>query len=574
MDLRLRSVEMKNSGAFRWGAIFWVVCVGIPLFAGQGLRAASLSEGASVVVLYNQNVPDSLAVAEHYAAKRGVPKEQLVGLDLPKGETVSRQVFTDQLENPLRKRFRDESWFEFDFEVIPASRERVGQVIQSIKKATVRYLAICYGVPLRIQPDADFKEDGSDKLRIELRRNEAAVDSELAVLPLDPKQRRIYGPLSNPVYGATNAVSIRPEMGILMVSRLDGPTVEIAKGLVDLAMEAEEDGLWGRAYFDLRGITSGEYKLGDDWIARAAEFSRQVGLETYVDNEGSTFPATLPMSHIGLYAGWYDTHVSGPFSLPDVDFMPGAVGYHLHSYSAQTIRSKSQHWVGPLLDRGVTATMGCVYEPYLALTPNLELFFSRLFLGYGFAEAAYASQQAVSWQTTVVGDPLYRPFAKPLNMLQADLAAKKSRLTEWLGMMNVNRALLNNTPVGEVAKLMSSDTGVQMSAVLTEKLADLYREDGQREQSEEIYRRALKLKPNRHQALRIRLRLAAMLRIDQAGAAAVKACLAIAEKHPDYVGVVDLLKDALVIARRTDEVDLVSKVEALLSPLVESKDAK
>jgi predicted Zn-dependent protease len=159
-------------------------------------------------------------------------------------------------------------------------------------------------------------------------------------------------------------------------------------------------------------------------------------------------------------------------------------------------------------------------------------------------------------------------------MLQADLAAKKSRLTEWLGMMNVNRALLNNTPVGEVAKLMSSDTGVQMSAVLTEKLADLYREDGQREQSEEIYRRALKLKPNRHQALRIRLRLAAMLRIDQAGAAAVKACLAIAEKHPDYVGVVDLLKDALVIARRTDEVDLVSKVEALLSPLVESKDAK
>jgi tetratricopeptide (TPR) repeat protein len=218
--------------------------------------------------------------------------------------------------------------------------------------------------------------------------------------------------------------------------------------------------------------------------------------------------------------------------------------------------------------------MGCVYEPYLALTPNLELFFSRLFLGYGFAEAAYASQQAVSWQTTVVGDPLYRPYAKPLNMLQADLAAKKSQLTEWLGMLNVNRALLNDTPVGEVAKLMSSDTGVQMSAVLTEKLADLYREDGQREQSEETYRRALKLKPNRQQALRIRLRLAAMLRIDQAGAAAVKACLAIAEKHSDYVGLVDLLKNALVMARQADELDLVAKVEALLSPLVEVKDAK
>ena len=293
-----------------------------------------------------------------------------------------------------------------------------------------------------------------------------------------------------------------------------------------------------------------------------------------MDNEGPTFPATLPVSHIGLYAGWYDTHVSGPFSLPSVEFMPGAVGYHLHSFSARTIRSKSQHWVGPLLDRGVTATMGCVYEPYLALTPNLELFFSRLFLGYGFAEAAYASQQAVSWQTTVVGDPLYRPYAKPLNMLQADLAAKKSRLTEWLGMMNVNRALLNDTPVGEVAKLMSADTGVQMSAVLTEKLADLYREDGQRGLSEETYRRSLKLKPSRQQALRIRLRLAAMLRMDQAGSTSVEACLEIAEKHPDYVGLVNLLKDALVMARRTDEEALVTKVEAVLNPLVKDQESK
>jgi uncharacterized protein (TIGR03790 family) len=571
MDLRLKSVEMKNCGAFSLSAFWGSTCFGILLFAAQALGAASLSEGASVVVVYNQNIPDSLAVAEHYAAKRGVPKEQLVGLDLPKGETVSRQVFTDQLENPLRKRFRDERWFEFDFEVIPASRERVGQVIQSIKKATVRYLAICYGVPLRIQADSEFKEEGSDKIRIELRRNEAAVDSELATMPLDPKQRRIYGPLSNPVYGTTNSLSIRPEMGILMVSRLDGPTAEIAKGLVDRAMEAEEDGLWGRAYFDLRGITSGEYKIGDDWIARAAEFSRQIGLETYVDTEDSTFPATLPMSHVGLYAGWYDTHVSGPFRLPTVDFMPGAIAYHLHSFSAQTIRSKNQHWVGPLLDRGVTATMGCVYEPYLALTPNLEVFFFKLYLGFGFAEAAYASQQAVSWQTTVVGDPLYRPYAKPLNFLQAELNAKKSRLVEWLGMLNVNRALLNGTPPEEVAQLMSAEAGVQMSPVLMEKLADIYREEGQREQSAETYRRALKLKPGSQQALRIRLRLAAMLGMDQAGVPAVEACLKVAEKHPDYVGLVDLLKNALVIARRTNEEGLVGKVEALLNPLVEAQ---
>jgi len=37
---------------------------------------------------------------------------------------------------------------------------------------------------------------------------------------------------------------------------------------------------------------------------------------------------------------------------------------------------------------------------------------------------------------------------------------------------------------------------------------------------------------------------------------------------------VDLLKNALVMARQADELDLVAKVEALLSPLVEVKDAK
>lgn len=541
---------------------------------GSGLYGASVNEGESVVLVYNTNVSESLAVAEHYAAKRGVPESQLVGLDLPKGETLSRQDYTAKLEEPLRKRFRDEDWFEFDFEVVPATRERVGQVLQIIKKASVRYLTLCYGVPLRIQPDKDFPEEGSEKIRIELRRNEAAVDSELALLPLDPKQRRIFGPLNNPAYGATNAAMIRPEMGVLMVARLDGPSPEIAKGLVDKAVQAEEDGLWGRSYFDIRGITSGEYKLGDDWITRAAEFSRQVGIETYVDNEGATIPKTFPLSHVGLYAGWYDANVSGPFSLPSFEFMPGAIAYHLHSFSAQTIRSTSQHWVGPLLARGATATMGCVYEPYLALTPNLELFFSRIFLGFSFAEAAYAGSQALSWQTTVVGDPLYRPFAKPLTMLQADLASKKSPLTQWLGLMNVNRALINATPEAKVVELMAADATVQLSPILMEKLADLYRTTGDEAKSEAAYKRILELKPAPAQALRVRLRLAAMFRVEDRGGEAVEAYLSVANHHPNYPGLENLLRDALVMAKRLKESESswIEKVEAALKPFSSNND--
>ena len=77
------------------------------------------------------------------------------------------------------------------------------------------------------------------------------------------------------------------------------------------------------------------------------------------------------------------------------------------------MRSTTQNWVGPLIAHGADATMGCVYEPYLALTPHVDIFTRRLLDGDSFAEAAYACQPGLSWMTTVVGDPLYQPFQTP-----------------------------------------------------------------------------------------------------------------------------------------------------------------
>jgi uncharacterized protein (TIGR03790 family) len=55
-------------------------------------------------------------------------------------------------------------------------------------------------------------------------------------------------------------------------------------------MQAETNGLWGRAYFDLRGLTNGDYKKGDDWLRGAAEAARRYGFETVVDDRPETFP--------------------------------------------------------------------------------------------------------------------------------------------------------------------------------------------------------------------------------------------------------------------------------------------
>lgn len=515
---------------------------------GASVPAGESAENESVVVVFNQNLPDSEAVAQHYAAKRRIPKNQILGLDLPDKETVSRAVFQKKLQLPLAAIFRERGWFEFE----NPAEEKAEEAVPQVKKSSIRYLTLCYGVPLRIQSDRTIQEEGMEELPPEMRRNQAAVDSELATLP---NPLKLYGCRPNPVYGATNSLTIRPENGILMVARLDGPSPQIAKRLVDKAVAAEQNGLWGRAYFDLRGLESGEYKLGDDWIAHAAALSRHLGFETYEDRNPGTFPATLPISHAALYAGWYDAHVSGPFRRGEVEFMPGAVAYHLHSYSAWTVRSKTERWVGPLLEAGATATMGCVYEPYLDLSPHLHIFFESLFRGFSFGEAAYASQLALSWQTTVVGDPLYRPFAN-LPALQVKLQRENSPLLEWLILLNINRAIASQISIDQVFESIKNDADAQKkirkSAVLTEKLGDLLYEQEKRDEAVNQYRQALQRKPSPQQDIRIGQRLATLLQETGEEDEAVSVYLNLIERHPGFPGRTEMLRKAGNFAEKLD----------------------
>jgi hypothetical protein len=79
-----------------------------------------------------------------------------------------------------------------------------------------------------VLPDPDLTEPGLESLADALRRNEAAVDTELAVLPQFQRAPRLTGPLPNPGYGATNRPSWDRHRGLLLVARLDGPDVQVA----------------------------------------------------------------------------------------------------------------------------------------------------------------------------------------------------------------------------------------------------------------------------------------------------------------------------------------------------------
>ncbi|MDB6024536.1 MAG: hypothetical protein JWM68_759, partial [Verrucomicrobiales bacterium] len=64
---------------------------------------ADASAGESVVVIFNSLMPESKEIAEHYAKVRQVPEKQLLGLELPKTETMTRDQFHSDLQKPLLK---------------------------------------------------------------------------------------------------------------------------------------------------------------------------------------------------------------------------------------------------------------------------------------------------------------------------------------------------------------------------------------------------------------------------------------------------------------------------------------
>ena len=67
---------------------------------------------ANVLVLANSRDPDSLALARHYLAARGVPEANLVALPLPTEETISRAQFTAELWEPLTDWLRAQQWVD------------------------------------------------------------------------------------------------------------------------------------------------------------------------------------------------------------------------------------------------------------------------------------------------------------------------------------------------------------------------------------------------------------------------------------------------------------------------------
>jgi tetratricopeptide (TPR) repeat protein len=274
------------------------------------------------------------------------------------------------------------------------------------------------------------------------------------------------------------------------------------------------------------------------------------------------------MSQIAVYCGWYDANVSGPFTRTNVEFMPGAFAYHLHSTSAMEIRNPSRFWVGPFLAKGATATMGAVDEPYLDGTPEVAVFVARwLYEGFTFGEAAYASQPVLSWQITFVGDPLYSPLRKSAETLHQQLTAQHNPLLEWSFLRLVNLNLARGRAPGIMANYLEQVPLLKQSAVLTEKLADIYDSLGKPSSALETYEAALQRHPSPEQRVRLRLILGQKLAAAGKDQEAFDDYAQLLHEMPDYPEPIDIYRQLHILAVKMGKKDEAAKYQDLIHQL-------
>ena len=446
----------------------WFVWLSLALIASGALAADDV--GRRVVIVYNAEEPESKLLAEYYASKRDVPTNQICEIHVRDVETITRREFNEQIREPILQFLTRNGLLTQEPRTV---EDPVLGSVPSLETVDnkISYIVLMYGVPLRIEDDPSLVSSAlPTNFPAQFKRTEASVESELSLLPL--LNPRLIGWLPNPFFESTAPLESPLNRAIVLVGRLDGPDPSVVRRMIDDAIATERYGVLGRAYFDARGTRQKGYVEGDDWIRTAYETLRDAGFDCDLDENPDVFNQDYPMSDVAVYAGWYASEVTGPFRREDFRFSRGAVAYHLHSYSATSVRSRTSYWVGPLLAKGAAVTMGNVYEPYLQYSPHIDVFFNRLLAGKPFLEAAYASQPVLSWQPSFEGDPLYRPFPLSLDEQIARLEADKNPEVAWAYVRKVN-LLLARGQTAEAEKFCRAKAKETHSEVLNEKLADV-----------------------------------------------------------------------------------------------------
>ncbi len=388
-------------------AIAFMLASAVALFFITPAQALNPSD---VVVLYNEDSPDGIEIANYYA--QVYPEVQLLGLQ---GVSTAEQVSQDHYLNVIRP-----------------------QVLAGISQTTA-VIVTTKGLPLRIENTAPnpgtypgwrgepfgipilddwwepYSSLESELTRVDLIDSAAMMGDQADFMsppsfPYDTKHHA-----ANPYFN-TPLVFERKDSGtegMRLTSRLDGFTVDDVKGMIDRAQLA----------FNL---PSQQIVIADnDPNAPAAGVDRIQELafnvleplgQAFVYDDTTANIVDSPWPVIGYVSHGSHATGAGSNSIDNLQFdiANGAVLHTWESFNAYSFQDGNnkfgQGLVGEWIAAGGTAALGHVEEPgaSAATVANEDIFFDMLLQGFTLAEAAWSATPQLSFVNTVIGDPLMR----------------------------------------------------------------------------------------------------------------------------------------------------------------------
>lgn len=366
------------------------------VFAALPAIARAVPGPATTAVVANADVPESVALAQRYAAERGVPARQVCLFSLPLETDIDLATYRSSLLEPLEACLAD-----------GGVSERIEAVL------------LIRGVPLRVRIP-----DGSGGRLVSLAAALGTWRSTEAGAPLLGRAPGATLTCSGgtPCYGARvrNAFRFGPfEPGWsrtsgdvvhapVLVTMLHGRTYAEAEGLLDSALIAD-----GAA-----GAPLGQFLLmeGRD-AARGALDGEYDGVEGALRERGltdigrETFQSDLTGRTLAAF-------VTGTASLGATiegnSYVPGSLVDNLTSFGAvpQNFEEtgESQVSIARWVARGVAGAHGTTAEPLANSFPS-RFFLADYVDGSTLAEAYLRRMPFVYWQNLVLGDPMAAPYA-------------------------------------------------------------------------------------------------------------------------------------------------------------------
>jgi uncharacterized protein (TIGR03790 family) len=348
------------------------------------------------LVVYNAGNPDSMSVANYYAGKRSIPAQNLCAINPPATDTLKWSQYVSSVKLPVQA------------------------CLNAVGPSNILYIVFTYQTPYDVTSANGLTFYAVDQYVADIWDKYSSQDfyPYPHIWQVQPyfDDAQSQGNVYQPFVPFATYRDQQNGMLIYSVWRLDGATADLARGLVDKALAAENSGLSGQACLDRRfgdiaTVDDFDYAAGDWDLHKAASFSSLAGFSVTEDSNPEEFgtPPAPNCPNAALYSGWYSlNHYNDAFT-----WNTGAIGFHLDSNSAADPRGGS-NWAANAIQKGITVTTGSVNEPLLPGLVRPGGAFRDLFQGANLGDAFLRNTRWLKWMILNLGDPLYRPFPNGL----------------------------------------------------------------------------------------------------------------------------------------------------------------